>query len=50
MHALRDVLTTDHGLMSAAVIAFTLGMGVCFQRDIGRHVREDAARAARERR
>lgn len=48
MHALRDFLTTDYGLMSAAVIVFMLGMGVFFQRYISRHIREDAARAARE--
>ncbi|MCP5272582.1 MAG: DUF3149 domain-containing protein [Burkholderiaceae bacterium] len=50
MHALRDFFTTDYGLLSAAVIAFTLGMGVFFSRYIARHIREDAERAARERR
>lgn len=48
MHALRDFFTTDYGLLSAAVIAFTLGMGVFFQRYISRHMREDGERAARE--
>lgn len=50
MHALKDFFSTDYGLMSAAVIAFMLGMAVFFQRYISRHIREDAARAARERR
>lgn len=47
MHALRDFLTTDYGLMSAAVIAFTLGMGVFFSRYISRHIREDTEAAMR---
>jgi hypothetical protein len=47
MHALRDFFTTDYGLMSAVVIAFTLGMGVFFQRYISRHIKEDAAAAER---
>lgn len=47
MHALRDFFSTDYGLMSAAVIAFTLGMGVFFQRYIARHMRDDAAAAER---
>lgn len=48
MHALRDFFTTDYGLLSAAVIAFTLGMGVFYARYISRHIREDTERAARE--
>lgn len=48
MHALRDFLTTDYGLLSAAVIAFMLGMAVFFSRYISRHIREDSERAARE--
>ncbi|MCK6423477.1 MAG: DUF3149 domain-containing protein [Burkholderiaceae bacterium] len=47
MHALMDFFSTDYGLMSAAVIAFTLGMGVFYIRYIMKHVREDAAAAAR---
>lgn len=47
MHALRDFFTTDYGLLSAAVIAFTLGMGVFYARYIARHIREDSERAAR---
>lgn len=44
MHALRDFFTTDYGLLSAAVIAFTLGMGVFFTRYMARHIREDTER------
>ena len=32
MHALRDFFSTDYGLLSAAVIAFMLGMGVFYAR------------------
>lgn len=46
MHALRDFFSTDYGLLSAFVIAFTLGMGVFFQRYISRHMAEDAKAAA----
>jgi hypothetical protein len=48
MGALREFFTTDVGLMSLAVIAFTIGMGVFFSRFFARHIREDAERAARE--
>lgn len=48
MHALKDFLTTDYGLLSAAVIAFTLGMAVFFARYFARHIREDCERADRE--
>lgn len=48
MHALRDLFTTDVGLMSIGGIAFMLGMGVFFIRYFQRHIREDAARAAAE--
>lgn len=47
MHALKDFFSTDYGLMSAAVIAITLGMGVFYARYITRHMREDAAAAER---
>jgi hypothetical protein len=50
MHALQDFFSTDYGLMSAAGIAFMLGMGVFFLRYFLRHIREDgeaAERAAR---
>ena len=45
MHALNDFFTTDYGLLSAAVIAFTLGMGVFYTRYILTHIREDEAKA-----
>ena len=48
MHALRDFSTTDYGLLSAAVIAVTLSLGVYFTRHAARHIREDGERAARE--
>lgn len=48
MHALHDFFTTDYGLLSAAVIAFTLGMGVFYARYITQHIRRDAEAAARE--
>ncbi len=48
MAALKDFFSTDYGLMSAAVIAFTLGMGVWYARFFARNIREDAERAARE--
>jgi hypothetical protein len=46
MHALKDLFTTDVGLMSAAGIAFMLGMGVFYVRFFIRHMEEDAKRAA----
>lgn len=49
MHALKDLFTTDVGLMSVAGIAFMLGMGVFFVRYFLRHMREDTDKAAAER-
>lgn len=46
-HALRDVFTTDDGLLRAAVIACTLGMGVFFARCMVRHMRNDGDAADR---
>ena len=46
MHALKDLFTTDVGLMSVAGIAFMLGMGVFFVRYFLRHMQEDADKAA----
>ena len=43
MHALTDLFTTDYGIMSAAGIAFMLGMVVFFIRYFLRHMREDEA-------
>jgi hypothetical protein len=47
MHALRDFFSTDYGLMSAAGLALTLGLGVFFLRYFLRHIREDSAAAER---
>ncbi len=44
MHALQDFFSTDYGLLSAAVIAITLGMGVFYVNYFVRHMREDEAR------
>lgn len=46
MHALKDLLTTDYGLMSLAVIAVVLGMGGYYLRYIVGHMHEDEARHA----
>ena len=43
MHALIDFFTTDYGLLSAAVIAFTLGMAVYYIRYVVQHVRQEEA-------
>lgn len=48
MAALRDFFTTDYGLMSAVVIAITLGMGVFYARFFAKHIKEDTERAAAE--
>lgn len=45
MHALRDFFSTDYGLLSAAVIAITLGMGAFYVRFFLKHMHEDEARA-----
>lgn len=45
MHALKDLFTTDVGLMSIGGIAFMLGMGVFFVRYFMQHIQQDAARA-----
>jgi hypothetical protein len=47
MHALKDLFTTDVGLMSVAGIAFMLGMGVFFVRYFFKHMKEDGERAQR---
>mgnify|MGYP000907428422 CR=1 FL=1 len=49
MHALKDLFTSDVGIMSLAVIVFMLGMGVFFLRYFLRHMRDDAAAANRPR-
>ena len=45
MQVVKDLFTTDVGLMSAAGIAFMLGMGVFFIRLFKRKMREDAEKA-----
>jgi hypothetical protein len=47
MHALKDLFTSDVGLMSLGAIVFMLGMGVFFVRYFRRHMREDGEAAAR---
>ncbi|MCR5885240.1 DUF3149 domain-containing protein [Rhizobacter sp. J219] len=47
MHALKDLFTSDVGLMSLAGLAFMLGMAVFFVRYFVRHIEEDARKAER---
>lgn len=50
MQAMKDLLTTDVGLLSLGSIVFMLGMAVFFLRYFFRHMREDEAlEAARQR-
>lgn len=47
MHALRDLFTSDVGLMSLAGLTFMVGMGVFYLRFFLRHMQqEEAAQAA----
>jgi uncharacterized membrane-anchored protein len=46
MVALRELLTTDIGLLSLCVIAFIVGMGFWLYRFFTMRMREDAARAS----
>lgn len=48
MKAIVDLFSTDYGLFSVGVIAFTVFMGVWFSRFFKRKMAEDAARAERE--
>lgn len=48
MHALKDLFTSDVGLMSVAGILFMLGMGVFYIRFFLRHMKEDELRAKGE--
>jgi PAS domain-containing protein len=50
MHALKDLFTSDVGLMSVAVIAFMLGMAVFFIRYSLKHMREEEAATHQRRR
>ena len=47
MHALKDLFTSDVGLMAVAGLTFMLGMGVFFVRYFFKHMREDGERAAK---
>ena len=49
MHAFSDFITTDYGLMSAAVILFMLGMGGFYVRYFLKHMHEDEAAQALDR-
>jgi len=48
MSALKELFSTDVGLMSVVVIAVMLGMGVFYTRFFLKHMREDEARARAE--
>lgn len=50
MHALKDLFTSDVGLMSVAAIGFMLGMAVFFIRYFIKHMNEDEARAKAQKR
>jgi hypothetical protein len=50
MRVITELLSSNAGLMSAAGIAFMLGMGVFFLRYFLKHMRDDAARADAPRR
>lgn len=41
MRALTDFFTTDYGLLSAAVIAITLGMAWFYTNYFIKHIRQD---------
>ena len=43
MKLFNDLISTDYGLMSLAVIAITLGMSVFFARYFSRKMRESEA-------
>ncbi len=47
MKAWSDLLSTDYGLMSLAVILVVVFMSIWFGRFFTRHMNEDAAAAAR---
>lgn len=47
MDALKLLFTSDIGLMSLGVIAFTIGMGVFFSRWFARKVEESEAQRPR---
>lgn len=45
VHALKDLFTSDVGLMSLAGLTFMIGMAVFFVRYFVRHIEEDARKA-----
>jgi len=47
MHALIDFFSTDYGLLSAVVIAITLGMGAFYVNYFVKHIRQDTEAAER---
>jgi hypothetical protein len=47
MALFKELFSSNAGLMSAAGIAFMLGMGVFFIRYFMKHMREDGERAAK---
>ena len=47
MKAWSDLLSTDYGLMSLAVILVVVFMSIWFSRFFTRHMNEDAAAAGR---
>jgi hypothetical protein len=46
MVALKELFTTDIGLLSLFVIAFVIGMGIFLSRFFSARIREEAAAAA----
>ena len=48
MALMKDLFSSDVGLLSAAVIAIVVGMAVYFVRFFLRNMREDEAKAARQ--
>jgi hypothetical protein len=50
MQALKELVTTDVGLLSLGGIVFMLGMAVFFVRYFLQHMHEDEAKAKAERR
>lgn len=47
MHALKELFTSDVGLMSLAGLSFMLGMGAFYLRYFLKHMQEDGEAAAR---
>jgi hypothetical protein len=47
MQLLKELFTSDVGLMSFAVIAIMLGMGVFYLRYFLKHMQEDSAKSSR---